>query len=111
MTDQATIIVSPAAEGYIHTADAVQIMADCGHKSWISPAGIQNQATLKARTICMRCVTPEQAMSENWRVTPEVYAALVTEIGQVEADHIIELTSDPKNRAELLGPIKRRPWK
>jgi hypothetical protein len=102
MTDdeQAQLVLSPVRFGNEH--DDLIITADCGHRAYISSGGIQTQARMNARTVCMDCVNPDEIPEIN--ITPEVYADLVSRIGQEEADHLIELANDPANRALMFGP-------
>lgn len=95
--DATTLMLSPL--DYAHGSGATLIQADCGHQAWISAGGLQTQARLNARTMCMRCVDPADVTEV--AVTPEIYADLVEEVGQEEADRLIAL--DPLAMRRMLG--------
>jgi hypothetical protein len=100
MTDErAVLVLAPAKYG---GHDDAIITADCGHRAYISSGGIQTQARMDARTICMDCCDPADVPEV--QVPPEVYAELVERLGQEQADHLIELTKNPANRRRMFGP-------
>jgi hypothetical protein len=99
--EQAQLILSPS-KYEAHTTGSVIVTADCGHDCYISQGGIQTQARLNARTICMDCVDPDAVPEVE--VTPEIFADLVANLGYEKANRLVELSKDPKIRQALFGP-------
>lgn len=86
------IIVSPI--DFLHTADSAQIMADCGHPSWIAPSGLQQVLSplFKTTTVCMRCVPRKELIQlltgAGTKSLPGSRAELEAELGVEETERI-----------------------
>lgn len=50
-------VVVCAPVGWDHTADSIQVAADCGHDVWVAPAG-QRLLAEGAVARCVPCVVP-----------------------------------------------------
>lgn len=93
MTDTMRIIVSPLDGA--RTDDAVQIRADCGHRAWIAPSGMNMvlNPIMRTETVCMRCVDPKQLLAYireqgGLRSLPGGQEELRAAIGKDEADEV-----------------------
>lgn len=106
MAQPHNIILSPADSPY-HSADAVIIDADCGHKAWIGPTTLSFTLNPFAatRTMCLRCLTKEELVeamrSGNLRSIPGAKEELAREIGQAEADALYRRMHVNENLTDL----------
>lgn len=68
MSDPTQVVVC-APMGWDHTADSIQVAADCGHDVWIAPAG-QRLLAEGAVARCVPCVIPALKENPDIRVEP-----------------------------------------
>lgn len=87
------IVLSPL--GAAHTADSVQITADCGHEAWIAPTSHQavRNPFMQTETVCLRCLDPEDAHKMigphgGLRALPGIRDELNAAIGVSETDQL-----------------------
>lgn len=97
--DVAYIVLSPVPSPY-HSADSVEIGADCGHRCWIGPTamGAVLNPFMRTRTVCLRCVMTDPVLRrglrddvrEGLRALPGTREEIAREFGQEIADDMWE---------------------
>jgi len=58
-----TLILAPIDSA--HTPDSVQVDADCGHRCWIAPSGMNLtlDPSIPTTTVCARCMDPVELLA------------------------------------------------
>lgn len=100
MTDdgQVVLILTPVDMDPM-IAGAMEVDADCGHRAWISPSGLQSQLSIGATTTCIHCIDLDKlATGQMLEPSPEARSELADAAGSVAAAKMIRAMRDPTLR-------------
>lgn len=92
MSDGIKIVLSPIDSPY-HAVDAVPIIADCGHRTWIGPTALQRVSNpfLVTHTTCMHCMPATELFKSvkeqgGFTALPGTREEMERAIGKLETD-------------------------
>lgn len=101
------LLVSPA-DAPAHTPGSVLFDAGCGHRAWLSVAGMQMLLGGGLVTVCEDCADPAEA-ARGFVVSPLVRAELSALRGADYADRLIgEAAADPAGAVRRVQESNRR---
>lgn len=101
MSDERRVLVLTPAKYPAGIKGAVQIDADCGHRTWISPSGMTALLAMGVRTICLPCV-PDRPI--DFEELPGAREELAANIGP----ELANATIDAVNRATARQRHRKR---
>lgn len=88
MTDS-ILIVAPVREGIPGLPGMQEILADCGHRAWLTATGLALQLGVQVTTSCSDCTPPPSPMvMAQWALQLEVGTAMSDRLVGAARRHI-----------------------
>jgi hypothetical protein len=99
--DQILLVLAPNTPDGAHSPESVTIEADCGHTSWISPAGMAALLAQRARTTCLPCAEQRNfSEASSIETVPGAREELASLLGQKKADLLIDSVLQKSRRRQ-----------